>query len=87
MTQTIYVGNIQWDTTEKELEDLFKLYGKTRAVKIIKDHNTGKSKGFAFVEMENNAGEATEAMDKLNGFEFRGRTLKINNARQSKRYY
>ena len=83
MTQTIYVGNIQWETTEKELDDLFTPYGTIKAVKIIKDHETGRSKGFAFIEMEN----AAEAMNALNGKELRGRTLKINSARQSKRRY
>ncbi len=75
MTKTIYVGNLEWATTEKELMELFEPFGKVSAAKIIKDHHTNKSKGYGFIEMEN----ADEAVDELNGKDLRGRALKINN--------
>lgn len=85
MSKTIYVGNLQWETIEKELTDLFESIGKVNSVKIIKDYHTGKSKGYAFIEMEN----SDKAVDELNGTELRGRTLKINDARQtqSRKHY
>lgn len=85
MSKTIYVGNLQWETTEKELTDLFEPIGKINSIKIIKDFHTGKSKGYAFIEMEN----SDKALDELNGTELRGRTLKLNDARQAqaKRHY
>lgn len=81
MANTIYVGNLQWETTEDELKDIFSNYGEVISVKIIKDFHSGKSKGYGFVEMKN----ADEAMNGLNGKELRGRNLKINHARQNQR--
>lgn len=88
VSKSLYVGNIQWDSTERELEELFAPFGKIISAQIIKDHNSGKSKGFGFIEMEN-PDEADEAMQNLHGKELRGRTLKINEARErrSRRTY
>ena len=88
VSKSLYVGNIQWDLTEKELEELFNPFGKIISVQIIKDHNSGRSKGFGFVEMEK-PDEADKAMQNLHGKELRGRTLKINEARErsSRRTY
>lgn len=80
MLKDLYVGNLQWYTTEKELQEIFSQYGTIDSVTIVKDHATGKSKGFAFLKMEN----ADTAKAVLNGYEIRGRSLKINDARRSK---
>ncbi|MCH7731312.1 MAG: RNA-binding protein [Candidatus Marinimicrobia bacterium] len=79
MATSIYVGNLAFDTTESEVSDLFTQHGKVESVKLITDRNTGRSRGFGFVEME--ANEATAAIEALNGQEFKGRTLRINEAR------
>jgi RNA recognition motif-containing protein len=76
----IYVGNLSWQTTEPELQELFEGYGQVSSVAIIKDKYTGKSRGFAFVEMPDD-GEARAAIDALNETEFGGRSLKVNEAR------
>lgn len=81
MSKSIYVGNIEWDTTEKELEELFESYGTIRSAQIIKDHASGRSKGFGFIEMEDEEA-ANSALQNLTGIELRGRTLKINAARE-----
>lgn len=74
----IYVGNLSFKTTERELTELFKEFGEVESVKIIMDRETGYSKGFGFVNM-NEGGE--EAIEKLNGAEFMGKELKVNEAR------
>jgi len=76
----IYVGNLSFNSTEQDLEDLFSQYGTVSSVKIILDHETGKSRGFAFVEMESDE-EGQEAIDNLNEFDFEGRALRVNEAR------
>ena len=83
MPKSIYVGNIEWNTTERELGEIFESYGTVCSATIIKDHASGKSKGFGFVEMEQEE-EANTAMQELRGTELRGRTLKINAAREKK---
>jgi RNA recognition motif-containing protein len=83
VSKSIYVGNVEWNTTDQELEDLFVTYGTIRSAQIIKDHTSGKSKGFGFVEMEDEEAAET-AMKELHGTELRGRTLKINAARERK---
>ena len=76
----IYVGNLPYQTTEAELESLFTPFGKVLAVRIITDRQTGYSKGFGFVEMEDyEAGE--QAIAELDGSELGGRRLKVNKAR------
>ena len=76
----IYIGNLSFDTNEDDLRQAFEAYGKVEDVRIIKDKYTGKSKGFAFVEMSAEA-EALSAIEGLNGKEFKGRTLTVNKAR------
>jgi RNA recognition motif-containing protein len=76
----IYVGNMPYNSTEKELEDMFGEFGTVTSARIITDRETGKSKGFGFVEMSNND-EAEEAIRELNGKELGGRNIKVNEAR------
>jgi len=80
VSKDLYVGNLEWNTTENELNELFAQHGKVGSVKIIRDHETGRSKGFAFISMEN----AEEAVTNINGMELRGRSLKVNQAREKK---
>ncbi|EFI35715.1 RNP-1 like RNA-binding protein [Desulfonatronospira thiodismutans ASO3-1] len=74
----LYVGNLPWSTTEAQLRDLFAEYGEVSSAKIIEDRETGRSRGFGFVEMENGADEAIES---LNGTDFGGRNIKVNVAK------
>ena len=76
----IYVNNLPFDTTEAEISQLFATYGKVAAVRIITDRDTGRSRGFAFVEMPEKA-EADAAMQALNGQPMKGRLLSMNEAR------
>jgi RNA recognition motif-containing protein len=76
----IYVGNISYKMTDEELRDLFAAHGEVNTVKIIKDWDTGRSKGFGFVEM-NNDDEAKAALEALEGQEISGRTLRVSEAR------
>jgi len=76
----IYVGNLSYGIKENDLKEIFEEYGETSSVRIIKDKMTGKSKGFAFVEMEND-NEAKEAISNLNEAELQGRKLVVNEAR------
>jgi len=76
----IYVGNMSFDTQESDLRKAFEAHGTLDSVAIITDRDTGRAKGFGFVEMSNDA-EARVAIDKMNDKEFMGRTLKVNEAR------
>ena len=76
----IYVGNLSYQASEQELRDLFAAYGSIGNVTIIKDRDTGRSKGFGFVEMDDNSA-GLRAIDALNGKDLGGRPLKINEAR------
>ena len=76
----IYVGNLSYEVTEEDLQKAFEDFGQTESVKIIKDNYSGRSKGFGFVEMSNNA-DAQSAIDSLNDKELKGRALKVNKAR------
>jgi len=76
----IYVGNLSYEVTEEDLKEAFEGFGQIESVKIIKDNYNGRSKGFGFVEMVNNA-DAQSAIDGLNDQELKGRTLKVNKAR------
>lgn len=76
----IYVGNLSYRTNEEELRHVFEQYGAVDQVDIITDRETGRSKGFGFVEMSNN-GEAQAAIDAMDGKEISERTLKVNEAR------
>ncbi len=76
----IYVGNISWGTTEDDLSQAFEEYGSVTSVNIITDRDTGRSKGFAFVEMEN-ASDAEAAIAALDGTSVGGRNIRVNEAR------
>jgi RNA recognition motif-containing protein len=76
----IYVGNLAWAATEEGLTQHFGQYGAVTSVKIITDQNSGRSRGFAFVEMADND-EANAAISALNGQDYLGRALEINEAR------
>ena len=76
----IYVGNMNYRTTEETLEGLFSQYGEVQSVKIITDRETGRAKGFAFITMDDDAAAKT-AVEELNEKEFEGRTLRINEAK------
>ncbi len=75
----IYVGNLSWASTEEELRQLFDEYGSVTDVSVITDRDTGRSRGFGFVEMEGDGGK--EAIAALDGTEFGGRRLTVNEAR------
>ncbi len=76
----LYVGNLPFSASEDELGDTFGEFGAVASVKIINDRETGRSKGFGFVEM-NNDEEAKAAMSELDGKDFGGRNLKVNEAK------
>ena len=76
----IYVGNFPYDTTEGEMRDIFSKYGEVSTVSIITDRYTGRSKGFGFVEMPDQA-QAEEAIKSLDGSSVSGRSIKVNQAR------
>ena len=76
----IYVGNLSYQSTEEDVEAAFAGYGKIDAVRVIADPYTGRSRGFAFVEMSDDT-EAQAAIDAMNGKELQGRPLTVNQAR------
>ena len=78
--KNLYVGNLPHSTTETELRNLFEAHGAVEKVSIVTDRETGRARGFAFVEMTD-AGEAEKAIAALNGSELGGRALKINEAK------
>jgi len=77
----IYVGNLSYNIGENDLKEIFEEYGDVTSVKIITDKETGKAKGFAFVEMSNKE-EAINAIRELNGAELDKRNIKVNEARE-----
>src|SRR5689334_3833378 len=79
MSKKICVGNLSYQTTEADLTSLFEQVGQVDSVSVITDRDTGRSKGFAFVEMSND--DAEKAIAQLNGTEVNGRTLTVNEAR------
>jgi RNA recognition motif-containing protein len=76
----IYVGNLAYEVTDEDLNQLFIDFGQVESVKVIKDNFSGRSKGFGFVEMPDPA-EAESAIEGLDGKELKGRTLKVNKAK------
>ena len=80
MEKKLYVGNLSYTTTEEDLRTLFSQAGTVESVALIKDRDTGNSKGFAFVEMSNQS-EAEKAISTFNGFSLGNRELKVNIAR------
>ncbi len=82
--KTVYVGNLDFDTTEEAVSALFETYGEISTVRLMRDKETGKGRGFCFVEM--GAADAQVAIDALNGTDFAGRTLKVNIANNRRNY-
>jgi RNA recognition motif-containing protein len=80
MAKNIYVGNLVWDATADDLLALFQEHGQVARAQVITDRETGRSRGFGFVEMNDDA-EAQKAIDALNGTEYNGRPLTVNEAR------
>lgn len=80
MGNKLYVGNLSYSIGDKELERLFSAHGAVTSAKVITDRDSGRSKGFGFVEMGSD-GEAKSAIDALNGSEIEGRALTVNEAR------
>jgi RNA recognition motif-containing protein len=81
MGKRLYVGNLPWTTDASELQRLFEEYGAVRSAEVMMDRVTGRSRGFAFVEMEED-GASAAAIDALNGKELNGRQLVVNEARE-----
>ncbi len=85
MGRKLYVGNLPDSATEQDLSDKFAACGTVESIKLITDRDTGRSKGFGFIEMASEA-EAQAAIDSLNGSDYEGRPMKVNEARpQQKR--
>ncbi len=81
MAKKIYVGNLPWSTTSATLETLFAAHGAVRSAEVIADRETGRSRGFGFVEMETDEG-CQKAINALNGAEVDGRAITVNEARE-----
>lgn len=77
---TLYVGNLPFSATDAEIRSLFEQHGKVEAVKIVSDRETGRPRGFGFVDMP--AEDAQNAIQHMNGFEMNGRPLRVNEARE-----
>ena len=78
MTKSLYVGNLPWSATEDEIRSLFASHGNVNSVKLVSDRETGRARGFGFVEMDD--ADAMAAVEALNGTNFGGRTLRVNEA-------
>jgi cold-inducible RNA-binding protein len=78
--KNIFVGNLDFNATEESVRSLFERYGAVNSARIMTDRDTGRSRGFAFVEMENET-EADQAISALNGYTLDGRALNVNEAR------
>lgn len=79
MSSKLYVGNLSFDSTEADLKDLFAQHGSVESVAVIMDRETGRARGFAFVEMSE-ASAAQDAIRALDGTDFGGRSIKVNEA-------
>ena len=79
----LYVGNLPWSTGEAELEELFAGIGEVRSANVITDRDTGRSRGFGFVEMSDD--DAKRAIEDLNGTEVDGRANRVNEAEEKRR--
>jgi RNA recognition motif-containing protein len=80
MSTKLYVGNLTFQTTSQELQQLFGQAGTVESASVVEDRDTGRSRGFAFVEMSSQE-EATSAIEQFNGKELGGRALKVNEAK------
>ncbi|WP_320170159.1 RNA-binding protein [Maridesulfovibrio sp.] len=79
MSKNIYVGNLPWNSSEEDVRAAFEEFGEVISVKLINDRETGRPRGFGFVEMEDEG--AVQAIENLDGSVFGGRNLKVNEAR------
>lgn len=79
-TTKLYVGNLSYSVTESKLEEMFSAHGTVKSANLITDSETGRSKGFAFIEMSSSS-ECQKAIDAFNEKEVEGRSLKVNEAR------
>lgn len=84
MATNIYVGNLAYSTDSNGLRDLFAQYGEVTSAQVIEDRDTGRSRGFGFVEMPNDD-EAQQAISEIDGSNVEGRNLKVNVARERSR--
>lgn len=78
MSKSLYVGNLPWSATKEEVQSLFESHGSVLSVKLVSDRETGRARGFGFVEMEDT--DAAAAVQALDGSSFGGRTLRVNEA-------
>lgn len=83
MGNKLYVGNLPFSATEEDLRELFEGHGTVESAAVISDRETGRSRGFGFVEM-GSEGEAQSAIQALNGFDLDGRNLRVNEAQERK---
>ncbi len=79
MAKSIYVGNLPWSATEEEVQSLFAAHGNVLSVKLVSDRETGRARGFGFVEMDD--ADVAAAVEELDNSSFGGRTLRVNEAR------
>ncbi|KAJ3415768.1 hypothetical protein HDV05_004232 [Chytridiales sp. JEL 0842] len=79
-TKSIFVGNLAWSVKDNDLGNLFSQYGDVKAVRVLTDRETGRSRGFGFVEMEEDV--AAEAIAQLNGTDLKGREIRVNAAEE-----
>ncbi len=84
MGRKLYVGNLPDSATEQDLSDKFAAYGTVKSVKLITDRDTGRTKGFGFIEMASEAA-AHAAIDSLNGTDYEGRPMKVDKSRPQQR--
>lgn len=80
MAKRLYVGNLSYSVTSDQLQELFEQYGQVRSAQVLSDRETGRSRGFGFVEMDVDS-EAESAIESLDGQEFGGRRLTVNEAK------
>ena len=83
MGKKLYVGNLPFNSTDESLQEIFAQAGSVQSAKIITDRDTGRSKGFGFVEMASDQ-EAADAIQKFNGAEYGGRNMTVNNEFRSR---
>ena len=86
MGKKLNIGNLPDSATEQDLSDKFSAYGTVKSVKLITDRDTGRNRGFGFIEMASKAA-AQAAIDSLNGIDYKGRPMKVNEARTLRNVY
>lgn len=80
MTKRLYFGNLSWDVTDADLTNAVGQYGKVLSARVVTDRETGRSRGFGFVEVDD--ADCQTVIDSMNGVDFRGRPLTVNEARE-----